>query len=507
MRLLSTASAIAIGATGILIGGPATAQQANTTPANVNVLNLLSPYLSLNATPVGQATLSANLAQAVALNQGASVARQQLAISDKTLPGSPTTITLANGSTLAIGPADNLAGGLPLQAVQSAGGLAPLQPVGGLGTQLGAIYQTGIRASTATTGPLAATYSLLTSAYSFTSCGPRRRQELLRQRRRHQPEHHAGELRARAGRGARRLHAADLQRPAQHDQQRLRHRLRRHQQGRRPGRLRLLAPDPGGADAVQHLRSDGAQRARHQPLVPERAHQLRLHRRRAAGDAGAEPVPEHARARLRVRREPHRARRALPARHHRLARLLGLRPGAGLHQPALHEQRGRHRHGDQPADAVHRGAEQPARLSLGAVRRRRRDLLDERGQHRRQSLRALGGQPGALPGAPDLRPADADLRPGPARGRAGRRPRRLDPAGPDLRRQHDGGPGDRAQRRHARQPGDEHDQPDHRQHRGAGVLGLLRHAAELLEPHRPLLGRRLLRQRDRRAGAGRRRTG
>ncbi len=133
------------------------------------MLNLLSPYLSLDATPVGQATLSANLAQAVALNQGASVARQQLAISDKTLPGSPTTITLANGSTLAIGPADNLAGGLPLQAVQSTGGLAPLQPVGGLGTQLGAIYQTGIRASTATTGPLAATYSLLTSAYSFTS--------------------------------------------------------------------------------------------------------------------------------------------------------------------------------------------------------------------------------------------------------------------------------------------------------------------------------------------------
>ena len=169
MRLLSTASAISIGATGILISGPATAQQANTTPANVNVLNLLSPFLGLNATPVGQSTLQANLAQGVALNQNSSTARRQLAISDKTLPGSPTTVTLANGSTLAIGPADNLAGGLPLQAAQSAGGLQPLQPVGGLGTQLGAIYQTGIRASTATTGPLAATYGLLTGAYSFTS--------------------------------------------------------------------------------------------------------------------------------------------------------------------------------------------------------------------------------------------------------------------------------------------------------------------------------------------------
>ena len=99
MRLLSTASAIAIGATGILIVCPAAAQQANTTPANVNVLNLLSPYLGLNATPVGQATLQANLAQGVALNQSSSTARRQLAISDKTLPGSPTTITLANGST------------------------------------------------------------------------------------------------------------------------------------------------------------------------------------------------------------------------------------------------------------------------------------------------------------------------------------------------------------------------------------------------------------------------
>ena len=172
MRLLSTASAIAIGATGILISGPATAQQANTTPANVNVLNLLSPFLTLNATPVGQATLQANLAQGVALNQSSSTARRQLAISDKTLPGSTPflgTITLANGTVVPLGPADNLAGGLPLQAAQSAGGLQPLQPVGGLGTQLGAIYQTGIRASTATTGPLASTFALLNNAYNFTS--------------------------------------------------------------------------------------------------------------------------------------------------------------------------------------------------------------------------------------------------------------------------------------------------------------------------------------------------
>lgn len=156
--------------------GSAWAQAVNTTPANVNVLNLLSPYLALNSTPVGRQTLQLNLSQAIAQNQGATTAQRQLAISDKALPGSTPflgSITLVNGTVVNLGPGDNLAGGLPLQAIQSnpgqPGTLNPLQPVGGLGTQLGAIYQTGIRSSTATTGPLAGTFSLLNSAYSVMS--------------------------------------------------------------------------------------------------------------------------------------------------------------------------------------------------------------------------------------------------------------------------------------------------------------------------------------------------
>ena len=148
------------------------AQTANTTPANVNVLNLLAPFLSLNNTAVGQQTLQLNLSQAVAQNQAASLADQQRAISDKALPGSAsftTTITLINGSRVNLGPADNLAGGLPPQAPQSAGGLAPSQPVGGLGPQLGAIYQTGIRASNATSGPLTNSFNLLNQAYTVFS--------------------------------------------------------------------------------------------------------------------------------------------------------------------------------------------------------------------------------------------------------------------------------------------------------------------------------------------------
>ena len=150
----------------------AQAQAVNTTPSNVNVLNLLSPFLGLNGTAVGQQTLQLNLAQAVAQNQGASIADQQKAISDKALPGNaafPTTITLFDGTRVNLGPGDNIAGGLPLQAAQSAGGLNPYQPVGGLGPQLGAIYQTGIRASTATSGPLTGTFNLLNQAYSVFS--------------------------------------------------------------------------------------------------------------------------------------------------------------------------------------------------------------------------------------------------------------------------------------------------------------------------------------------------
>ncbi|GJE37350.1 autotransporter family protein [Methylobacterium persicinum] len=162
-------AALALAAFGV---SAAQAQTVNTTPSNVNVLNLLSPFLSLNGTQVGQQTLQLNLTQAIAQNQGASVADQQKAISDKALPGSAafaTTITLANGTRINLGPADNLAGGLPAQTPQSAGGLQPLQPVGGLGPQLGAIYQTGIRASTGNTGPLTATFNLLNQAYTVFS--------------------------------------------------------------------------------------------------------------------------------------------------------------------------------------------------------------------------------------------------------------------------------------------------------------------------------------------------
>lgn len=52
------------------------------TGGNVNVLNLLSPYLNLNATPVGQQTLQLNLSRAISENNNATPAIQAPAISE-----------------------------------------------------------------------------------------------------------------------------------------------------------------------------------------------------------------------------------------------------------------------------------------------------------------------------------------------------------------------------------------------------------------------------------------
>ncbi|WP_246696903.1 autotransporter family protein [Methylobacterium planeticum] len=143
--------------------GAAWAQAANTTPSDVNVLNLLAPYLNLNATAIGQATLQTNLQQSIATNNGAGLAQQQLAISDKNLLGSVTN-NLSSVGLGTYGAGANLAGGLPAQT--SINGIVPQQPVGGLGPLLGQIYVGGSASGAA--GPLGATLNLLANAYTFT---------------------------------------------------------------------------------------------------------------------------------------------------------------------------------------------------------------------------------------------------------------------------------------------------------------------------------------------------
>ena len=157
-RLLQSTALVAF----VASAGIAQAQVANTTGSNVNVLNLLSPFLGLNGSAIGQTTLQGNLQQSIAINTSATLVQQQLAISDKNLLGSASNAVPGAGN---YGVAANLAGGLPAQTPVN--GITPQQPVGGLGVVLGRIYQTGVAPGLA--GPLGNTVNLLTRAYNFTS--------------------------------------------------------------------------------------------------------------------------------------------------------------------------------------------------------------------------------------------------------------------------------------------------------------------------------------------------
>ncbi|BCM86182.1 autotransporter domain-containing protein [Methylobacterium indicum] len=162
MLFRHSVSLVALAAAALSAEG-AHAQTATIAPTSANVLNLLSPFLSLNATATGRAALQANLDQAVRYNNTAILRQQQLAISDKNLLGSATNNLASVGLGL-YGAGANLAGGLPAQTVIN--GITPQQPVGGLGPVLGPIYVAGSAAGTS--GPLGSVVNLLARAYSFT---------------------------------------------------------------------------------------------------------------------------------------------------------------------------------------------------------------------------------------------------------------------------------------------------------------------------------------------------
>ncbi len=84
-RLLKSISVLAVASVASVSG--AHAQAANVTPSNVNVLNLLSPFLGLNATPTGRTTLTDNLSQAISINNNSTTSLREMAYSDKNLLG------------------------------------------------------------------------------------------------------------------------------------------------------------------------------------------------------------------------------------------------------------------------------------------------------------------------------------------------------------------------------------------------------------------------------------
>jgi subtilase-type serine protease len=170
-RLLQSIAVLTV-ASVASIGG-AHADPANTLPSSVNVLNLLSPFLGLNATPTGKTTLIDNLNQAISINNSATPAQQDLAYSDKNLLGSASNVVTGLSDPKAgpfFGVAANLAGGLPDQPAAT-GGVPGHQPVGGFGATLGAIYANGVNANAnGDHSVLPNTVNLLSTAYnSFTS--------------------------------------------------------------------------------------------------------------------------------------------------------------------------------------------------------------------------------------------------------------------------------------------------------------------------------------------------
>jgi subtilase-type serine protease len=162
-RLLQSVALIVVTSASVSV---ARAQTPNTTIANVNALNLLAPFLTLNATPVGQDTLQTSLHTVISINNNAPAAQVSLAISDA--------LNLLSGVSKKVnttpdpqyyGPAANLAGGLPPQAMVD--NITPQQPVGGFGSVLGPIYQNGVcpNPNAPCTAPqLSNTVALLTTA-------------------------------------------------------------------------------------------------------------------------------------------------------------------------------------------------------------------------------------------------------------------------------------------------------------------------------------------------------
>ena len=171
-RLLQSISVLTV-ASVASIGG-AHADPANVTPSNVNVLNLLSPFLGLNATPTGKTTLTDNLNPRRSASTTAQRQRSKISLTATRTSSGAASNVVTGLSDPKTGPffgvAANLAGGLPDQPAAT-GGVPGHQPVGGYGATLGAIYANGVNAyANGDHSVLPNTVNLLSTAYnSFTS--------------------------------------------------------------------------------------------------------------------------------------------------------------------------------------------------------------------------------------------------------------------------------------------------------------------------------------------------
>jgi len=202
LRVSSASGWVSLAVLAVVAASPEAANAQNVSVETENVLNLLQPFLNLNATAAGQNTLTANLQQAVLINQNTSntatlnsasqinpngpiatllngnlstTTLAALAISDENSLGAASTQLF--GTTTNVGPAANIAGALPTQTLTGPTGYTfsngasvytnGAQSYGAFGSVLGAAYVAGVNPASPNSR-LSSTITLLTDAFCFT---------------------------------------------------------------------------------------------------------------------------------------------------------------------------------------------------------------------------------------------------------------------------------------------------------------------------------------------------
>ena len=427
---------VSIAALMVAAFGPgAQAQTVNTTPSDVNVLNLLAPYLGLNATATGQQTLQLNLSQSAGINAGAGLSQQQLAISDKNLLGSASNDLSALGLGV-YGVAANLAGGLPAQMLIN--GIVPQQLVGGLGAQLGPIYQRGV--AQGANGPLGSVVNLLVGAYTFTGNNLGVAKNYFANGAASNPSvtpanYVATAAVAPAGYSLPTFNGLPNTTNSVYD---LAYGVTNTQSGQDVyGSSRPVQAAPARFNIFDPTALNGIAT---NPSFPS-GHTTYAY---TDGILLAMLVPQQYQSMLARAADYANSRIALGV-HYPLD-IIGGRALAtydlaqAFTNPAYINNAAVTGHGPQPARPVRPGARPDPGLSRRPVRQHRRGLRGPFRQQRRQPLRAVRRQPSHLSAAAHLRPAHPDLRPGAPRSRPRRRPERVHPARAPLRWVHHGRP-------------------------------------------------------------------
>jgi hypothetical protein len=342
--LQSSAIAIAIGAVssfGAQAGAP------NVAPSAVNGLNLLGPFLGLNTTAYGPQTLTDNLTQTIAVNNGATAAQQSLAISDNNILYSTSNSVIGLPGTYGI--AANLGGGLPNQPPPPGGSIPGVQPIGGLGQTLGAIYETGVNAyANGDHTALPKTVGVLSSASFFDLVDAVAAKNYFAN-----GTNAAGTAPAVAPPGFTLPTFQPPSGPALPNTTNSVYDTAYGVSNTQPGQNPLGNSRPFQVSSqINVIDPSAIPTLVSSPAFPSGHTSFAYTESLLIGMMVPQALPEHARAGVRIRQQPNRSRRALRSGRHRRPRLGPVRSRAGARLPGLPEQRQFHGNADRLAGDV-----------------------------------------------------------------------------------------------------------------------------------------------------------